>query len=287
MSCYNCATSNAAATKTITSTCHSTTPTTNCAKEGNGHIRITYLGYRPTETRPQIISKTISNNNVVLGFSINQSNPKSIACYYGTDVANINTRGTVSNNTCTVPVTAAYAKVCATYDDNVLCSTNKKLAEYLIKDGFLYANFVPSVAEVEVSEANGYYHVSIGNNGRLGLVLSNFNATLYNEAYVDAALLVDARPNSDPGVNFGGAASGSFFTKDSSNVFLSSNIYKLEKTEEAVRLAIPRTTYTTTYITDATDTSTYGNANLWLGKNQVNTYEFNIDVYNIWFQLID
>jgi len=41
MYCYNCATSNAAATKTISVTCHSASATSNCAKEGNGYVRIT------------------------------------------------------------------------------------------------------------------------------------------------------------------------------------------------------------------------------------------------------
>ena len=41
MYCYNCATSNVEATKTISVTCHSATATSNCAKEGNGYVRIT------------------------------------------------------------------------------------------------------------------------------------------------------------------------------------------------------------------------------------------------------
>ena len=44
MYCYNCATSNEESTKTISTTCHSNDPTENCAKEGNGYARITYLG---------------------------------------------------------------------------------------------------------------------------------------------------------------------------------------------------------------------------------------------------
>ena len=43
MYCYNCQESTEEATKTISTTCHSATPTSNCAKEGNGYARITYI----------------------------------------------------------------------------------------------------------------------------------------------------------------------------------------------------------------------------------------------------
>ena len=41
MYCYNCTESSAETTKTISTTCHSSTPTENCAKEGNGYAKIT------------------------------------------------------------------------------------------------------------------------------------------------------------------------------------------------------------------------------------------------------
>lgn len=44
MYCYNCTESSDVSTKTISTSCHSATPTTNCAKEGNGYARITYMG---------------------------------------------------------------------------------------------------------------------------------------------------------------------------------------------------------------------------------------------------
>lgn len=44
MYCYNCTTSSAEATKTVSTTCHSTNATENCAKEGNGYAIITYIG---------------------------------------------------------------------------------------------------------------------------------------------------------------------------------------------------------------------------------------------------
>ena len=43
MYCYNCATSNDVSTKTISTTCTSSTPTENCAKIGNGYARITLI----------------------------------------------------------------------------------------------------------------------------------------------------------------------------------------------------------------------------------------------------
>ena len=47
MYCYNCATSNEEQLKTIsngTNSCHNSSATSDCAKEGNGFVRITYLG---------------------------------------------------------------------------------------------------------------------------------------------------------------------------------------------------------------------------------------------------
>ena len=43
MYCYNCTISNDESTKTISTTCHSATPTPNCAKEGNGYAKITLI----------------------------------------------------------------------------------------------------------------------------------------------------------------------------------------------------------------------------------------------------
>lgn len=43
MYCYNCEESSDLSTKTISTTCHSSTPTENCAKEGNGYARITLI----------------------------------------------------------------------------------------------------------------------------------------------------------------------------------------------------------------------------------------------------
>ena len=44
MYCYNCEESSEESTKTISTTCAEETPTSNCAKKGNGFARITYIG---------------------------------------------------------------------------------------------------------------------------------------------------------------------------------------------------------------------------------------------------
>ena len=44
MYCYNCQESTEEQTKTISTTCTSATPTTNCSKQGNGYAKITYIG---------------------------------------------------------------------------------------------------------------------------------------------------------------------------------------------------------------------------------------------------
>ena len=43
MYCYNCESSTAIDTKTTSTTCTSSTPTANCAKQGNGYAKITIL----------------------------------------------------------------------------------------------------------------------------------------------------------------------------------------------------------------------------------------------------
>ena len=43
MYCYNCEESNEESTKTISTTCSEETPTSNCAKKGNGYARITLI----------------------------------------------------------------------------------------------------------------------------------------------------------------------------------------------------------------------------------------------------
>ena len=43
MYCYNCAESNEESTKTISTTCVNETPTENCAKSGNGYVRISLI----------------------------------------------------------------------------------------------------------------------------------------------------------------------------------------------------------------------------------------------------
>ena len=44
MCCYKCQESNEEATKTITTTCTNSSPISNCAKQGHGYAKITYLG---------------------------------------------------------------------------------------------------------------------------------------------------------------------------------------------------------------------------------------------------
>ena len=44
MYCYNCDESSDESTKTISTTCSNETATTNCAKQGNGYAKITYIG---------------------------------------------------------------------------------------------------------------------------------------------------------------------------------------------------------------------------------------------------
>ncbi len=287
MHCYNCTTSSVAETKTTTNACHSQTPTPDCAKEGNGHARITYLGTRPSATRPTFTTKYVQADMVYLVFSVGNNNPSSMSCYYGYSETEINNLGIINNNVCGVPPTAAYAKLCIMVNDVPICSVNKKLGEYVIKDGIMNYPFQPSVAEVTMSQGNGYLHVEIGNNNRLGIQLSGFDASPYNSVFADLSYIIDVDANKDPGINFFGYGTGSFFTRDGTDRIFESSIVHLEKQSTPVRVEQPRTVYPTSFIVDTSDASVYGNSNIGIGKNSVGTNEFVIDIYNIIFQYRD
>ena len=284
MHCYDCATSSVESTKTTTNTCHLSTPTPDCAKEGNGHVRITYLG-SATGTKPTFTAKNVQSDYVYLTFTNSYNNNDGIGCFYGTNEAEVNTLGVINNNICRVPSNAAYAKVCVIVEGEPICSLNKKLAEYVIKDGILNYPFTPTVAEVVPSQGDGYYHVAIGNNGRLGLELTGFDASLYNSAFVDLAYTIDAIASSTPGISFSGYGSGNFFNNDGTNRFLGSSIAHLESSETPTRVEQPRAIYPAQFSTNTSNFATYGNSNIGIGKNNVTTNECTIDIYNMWFQL--
>ena len=63
MYCYNCQESTEESTKTISTTCVSETPTENCAKSGNGHVRITQVS--PIVSGVQLETTTIEAQDKV------------------------------------------------------------------------------------------------------------------------------------------------------------------------------------------------------------------------------
>ena len=54
MYCYNCTASSEPSTKTISTTCVNSTPTANCAKQGNGYARITLMSSPETITTDKV-----------------------------------------------------------------------------------------------------------------------------------------------------------------------------------------------------------------------------------------
>ncbi|MBD9114938.1 hypothetical protein EGP95_04060, partial [bacterium] len=54
MYCYNCQESSEISTKTISTTCASATPTANCAKSGNGYVRISLISAPETITTDKV-----------------------------------------------------------------------------------------------------------------------------------------------------------------------------------------------------------------------------------------
>ena len=58
MSCYNCTTSDAESTKTISNTCHSSAATADCAKEGDGYARIMFIEEYTSDATLSFLSVT-------------------------------------------------------------------------------------------------------------------------------------------------------------------------------------------------------------------------------------
>ncbi len=76
MYCYNCLESSEIATKTINTTCVSATPTSNCAKSGNGFTRITQISENTSiESQEKMVVAQETSNN-----SIPNLKAKSITC---------------------------------------------------------------------------------------------------------------------------------------------------------------------------------------------------------------
>ena len=63
MYCYNCSESSETLTKTISTTCKSSTPTANCSKQGNGYARITLVDSTNNFITEKVMIEAISNSN--------------------------------------------------------------------------------------------------------------------------------------------------------------------------------------------------------------------------------
>ena len=76
MYCHNCAESNDSEIKTISTTCVSITPTENCAKQGNGYVRIT----KELQTNKIVSQQVNVSAQHNLNQSINNIKSQSITC---------------------------------------------------------------------------------------------------------------------------------------------------------------------------------------------------------------
>ena len=79
MYCHNCAESNDSEIKTISTTCVSITPTENCAKQGNGYVRIT----KELQTNKIVSQQVNVSAQHNLNQSINNIKSQSITCKLG------------------------------------------------------------------------------------------------------------------------------------------------------------------------------------------------------------
>ena len=103
MYCYNCTESNVESTKTLSTTCHSETPTSNCAKEGNGYARITYAGeIKKAGNITVTIVDTVSNKTTTLyaykGKPIDMPNHSSYDNYRFDGYVITDGKGNITNN---------------------------------------------------------------------------------------------------------------------------------------------------------------------------------------------
>ena len=75
MYCYNCAESDEEATKTISTTCTSSTATENCAKQGNGYARITLVSSNSKEiTSTEVVTIEAQDKKSITLENINMEN---------------------------------------------------------------------------------------------------------------------------------------------------------------------------------------------------------------------
>ena len=86
MTCYNCETSDEDSTRTYSNECHSTTPTPDCSKEGNGFIKVTLIDSDTT-----LSSLSVKSGNLVESFSPTRNEytwiiPKDKDTFTSTDV---------------------------------------------------------------------------------------------------------------------------------------------------------------------------------------------------------
>lgn len=152
--------------------------------------------------KPNWSSKSFIDNQVILNYELQMNSfVKETKCYYGKTEDDITALGTNENNTCIYPSEAAYAKVCTTNGKTELCTDTKKLADYLILDGKMLAEFETYEAELTAQEGYLYLDITGENVSRRGAYMKNpIDLTDYAYFYVDISATLNV-PNNSPVVN--------------------------------------------------------------------------------------
>ena len=251
---------------------------------GNGHARITYLGMRTAATRPTFTAKNVQSEYVYLTFNNSNADYDGIGCFYGVDEVEINNLGVINNNICRVPSSAAYAKVCVVIDGVPLCSVNKKLAEYIIRDGITTYSASGSNANVTVNYANDHLNFTIaaGGGGRMGMRITNIDVTPYNSVFIDMAYNVTQGTT----LEFYGLSAQSYFDSTLNN---NDNVIYSGRPHAAndENYNVSRTVFPTAFYRDTSNASTYSNTTFEIGRNASSSSTYDVNIYNMWFQLRD
>ena len=152
--------------------------------------------------KPNWSSKNFADTQVILNYELQMNTfVKETKCYYGKTEDDITALGMNENNTCIYPSEAAYAKVCTTNGKTEVCSDTKKLADYLILDGEMLAEFETYKAELTAQEDYLYLEITGDNEERRGIYTKDpINLTDYAYIYVDVSATSHV-PEDQPIVN--------------------------------------------------------------------------------------
>ena len=243
----------------------------------NGRV---VLNSEATFTKPVLTNKVVGEDSVTLDIDTkNEKTVQTLECYYGNDKVQSTAGTAVGTTKCQFPLTAEYAKFKVTYSDGTSDSSYpKQLVKYLIKDGKMVHDFIPST-DAKMTLEDGYLNFVVDNGGRGGIsTLNPLDFSKINNIYFDISFEQTA---------FQAPAMETYFVIPKNGL---SYFDKSDSVTEKVMFAqyyssysLPRTTFS--YVLDKDNE--YNNTILEIGRNACSTNILSMNIYNIYLQLAE